>query len=80
MAEPRPVRKPDEIRQSIERNRRELVGSVELLRGKVREATDWRTHLKRNRTKAIVGAAVTGFVIAGGIAGVGSLLFGRRGD
>ena len=74
------TRSPDEIRRSIDRNREELVQSIEQVRGKVRELTDWRSHLRRNRTKAIVGATVAGFVIAGGVAGVSSMLFGRRGD
>jgi hypothetical protein len=72
-------RSPAEIRRSIDRNREELVQSIEQVRGKVRELTDWRSHLRRNKTKAIVGATVAGFVIAGGVAGVGSMLFGRRG-
>ncbi|MEX0992703.1 MAG: DUF3618 domain-containing protein [Solirubrobacterales bacterium] len=72
------TRNPDEIKLSIERNRRELVSSVEQLRGKVREMTDWRAQINRNRTRAVVGAAVAGFVVAGGVAGVTSLLFRRR--
>lgn len=71
-------RSPDEIRRSIERNREELVHSIEQVRGKVRELTDWRAHLRRNRTKAIVGGAVAGFVVAGGVAGMSAMLFGRR--
>ena len=72
------ARNPEEIKLSIERNRRELVSSVEQLRGKVHELTDWRSHLKRNRTKAMIGAAVAGFVVAGGVAGISSLLLRRR--
>ena len=71
-------RSPAEIRRSIDRNREELVQSIEQVRGKVRELTDWRSHLRRNKTKAIVGGAVAGFVVAGGVAGVTSLLFRRR--
>ncbi|MGB2695932.1 MAG: DUF3618 domain-containing protein [Dehalococcoidia bacterium] len=73
-------RSPQEIRRSIEHNRHELTRSVEQLRGKFREVTDWRGQLRRHRGTAVVGAAVAGFVVAGGVAGVGSLLFGRGRD
>jgi hypothetical protein len=73
------TRAPEEIRRSIERNRAELAASVGQLRGRVRRVSDWRAQVNRNRGKAIVGAALTGFVLAGGIAGASALLFGRRG-
>ena len=73
-----PARSPEEIRGSIERNREELGVSVTKLRGEVARATDWRGQLRRNEPKVIIGAAVAGFVIAGGIAAVGGILFGRR--
>ena len=57
-----------EIRASIEETRRELEYSVNDLQSKVKELTDWRTKLARNQQKAIIGAAVAGFVIGGGIA------------
>jgi hypothetical protein len=62
-----PTRSPQEIRASIERNRRELAGSVEDLRGRVKVLTDWRRQLNEHRTQAIVGAAVLGFVVGGGL-------------
>jgi hypothetical protein len=62
-----PTRSPQEIRASIERNRQELVGSVEDLRGKVRVLTDWRRQINEHRTAAIVGVAVLGFVVGGGL-------------
>lgn len=71
------TRTPAEIRESIERNRRELAVSVRRLQGEVDRATDWRAHLRRHRSQAIVGAAVAGFVIGGGIAAFGGLF--RRG-
>jgi hypothetical protein len=71
-------RSQKELRLAVERNRRELVQSVDELRGKVREVTDWRAHLNRNRTKAVVGAAVAGFVVAGGLSGMTALLLRRR--
>ena len=55
-----PTRNPQEIRASIERNRRELVGSVEDLRTKVSVLTDWRRQINEHRTAAIAGAAVLG--------------------
>jgi hypothetical protein len=61
------TRSPEEIRASIERNRRELVGSVEDLRVKVHVLTDWRRQINEHRTAAIVGAAVLGFVVGGGL-------------
>jgi Protein of unknown function (DUF3618) len=62
-----PTRSPQEIKASIERNRRELTGSVEDLRVKVKVLTDWRRQLNEHRTQAIVGAAVLGFVVGGGL-------------
>ena len=62
-----------EIRASIEETRRELSYSVNDLQSKVKELTDWRTKLARNQQKAIIGAAVAGFVIGGGIAAIGGL-------
>ena len=70
-------RSPDVIRQSIEETRRELAFSVNDLRSKMTEITDWRAQLTRNRGTALVGAAVAGFVIGGGVAATFSL-FGRR--
>jgi len=72
-----PQRSAQEIRASIEANRMELGRSLEQLRAEVTEATDWRKHLVRNKRNVMIGAAVAGFVIGGGIAGVGGL-FRRR--
>jgi hypothetical protein len=69
---------PDLIRASIEETRRELAFSVNDLRSKVTELTDWRKQLAENRNAALVGAAVAGFVIGGGVAATFSLLTGRR--
>ena len=71
-------RSPEEIRQSIEANRHELVRSVDRLRAEVAVVTDWRRHVRRHKREVIIGAAVAGFVIGGGIAAMGGL-FGRRG-
>ncbi|HEX4718381.1 MAG TPA: hypothetical protein VH300_07620 [Thermoleophilaceae bacterium] len=70
-------RTSSEIRASIEETRRELEFSVNDLQSKVKELTDWRTKLARNQQKAIIGAAVAGFVIGGGIAATIGL-FRRR--
>ena len=69
---------PEMIRASIEETRRELAFSVNDLRSKMAEITDWRRQLAENRTGALVGAAVAGFVIGGGVAATFSLLGGRR--
>ena len=78
MANGPPTRSPEMIRASIEETRRELTFSVEDLRSKVTEVTDWRAQLVKNRRNALIGAAVAGFVIGGGVAATISLLTGRR--
>jgi dienelactone hydrolase len=72
------ARSPEQIRNSIEETRQELAFSVNDLRSKVMELTDWRRQLARNRQTALVGAAVAGFVIGGGVAATVSLLRRRR--
>jgi len=63
-----PPRSSAEIRASIEETRRELSYSVNDLQSKVKEITNWRAKLAQNQKQAIIGAAVAGFVIGGGIA------------
>ena len=63
-----PARSSQEIRQSIEVTRQELTYSVGDLQSKFREITNWRAKLRQNQKQAIIGAAVAGFVIGGGIA------------
>jgi hypothetical protein len=72
------ARTPEEIRDAIEANRVELGQAVERLRGEVTKATDWRGHLERHKKEVLIGAAVAGFVIGGGIAAMTGLLTGRR--
>jgi len=48
------ARGPEQIRNSIEETRRELAFSVNDLRSKVSELTDWRRQLTENRDKALV--------------------------
>ena len=72
------ARSPEMIRASIEETRHELAFSVNDLRSKVAELTNWRGQLIRNRKQALIGAAVAGFVIGGGVAAGVSLITRRR--
>jgi dienelactone hydrolase len=49
----------------MDRQRRELANSVDHLRERVTEITDWRSQIKKHRNKIIVGAVATGFVVGG---------------
>jgi dienelactone hydrolase len=71
-------RSPEQIRTSIEETRRDLAFSVNDLRSKVTELTNWRRQLADNRQAVLVGAAVAGFVVGGGVAATVSLLRRRR--
>ena len=71
------ARTPEQIRNDIEQHRKELGDAVGRLRGEVQRATDWRSQLVANQQQVMIGAAVAGFVIGGGIAGVTGIL--RRG-
>lgn len=70
-------RTPEEIRASIEVNRRELGTSIERLQREFVVLTDWRRQLTIHQKKAVIGAAVAGFLIGGGIGAIGGL-FRRR--
>jgi hypothetical protein len=72
------ARSPEMIRASIEETRHELAFSVNDLRSKVAEITNWRGQLIKNRKQALIGAAVAGFVIGGGVAAGISIISGRR--
>ncbi len=78
MPPPTRTRSPEEIRASIEQNRAELGTSLERLRGEVVRLTDWRSQLRAHQQQAMIGAAVAGFVLGGGVAALGALTFGRR--
>lgn len=58
-----PGRSPAEIRRDIELRRRELGTSVEALRGRVNELTDWRRQVEEHKEQLIMGAAAVGFLI-----------------
>jgi hypothetical protein len=68
-----PGRSAAEIRRDIDIQRRQLGGSVEALRGRVTELTDWRRQADEHRTQLIAAAAVVGFAI-----GVRAMLKRRR--
>lgn len=61
----RPDRSAAEIRRDIEAQREQLGQSVEALRGKVTQLTDWRSQVREHRRELVAGAAVTGFLIGG---------------
>jgi Protein of unknown function (DUF3618) len=63
-----PNRSAEQIRRDIEVQREELGRSVETLRGRVAELTDWRRQVREHRSEIIAGAAIAGFVIGGIIA------------
>jgi hypothetical protein len=61
-----------EIRRDIEIQRQQLGHSVESLRGKVAEVTDWKRQAREHKRELIIGAAAVGFYL--GI----KLMRGRR--
>jgi hypothetical protein len=65
---PAPERSADQIRRDVEVRRGELAGSVELLRRRVTELTDWRRQVREHRGELIAGAAIAGFVVGGFLA------------
>jgi hypothetical protein len=70
-AKPPAGRTSSEIRADIERQREELGHSVEALRNRVTELTDWRRQVREHRRELVIGAAVVGFA-------VGVMAFRRR--
>ena len=66
-----PGRSAAQIRRDIDLQRRDLGSSVEILRGRVTELTDWRRQVQAHKDQLIVGAAVAGFA-------VGTLMMLRR--
>jgi len=58
-----PGRSAAEIRRDIDLRRQQLGTSVEALRGRVTELTDWRRQVDEHRGQLIAGAAAIGFVI-----------------
>jgi hypothetical protein len=70
---PGAVRSAAEIRRDIDLQREQLGTSVEALRVRVTELTDWRRQVNEHRSQLIAGAAVVGFAI-----GVRAMLRRRR--
>jgi hypothetical protein len=58
-----PGRSPAEIRRDIDFKRRQLGTSVDALRGRVNELTDWRRQVEDHKQQLVVGAAAVGFFI-----------------
>ncbi len=60
-----PGRSAAQIRGDIDLQREELGRSVEALRARVGELTDWRRQVREHRRELVIGAAVAGFVVGG---------------
>lgn len=63
-----PGRSADQIRSDIVAQRHELGRSMDALRSRVTELTDWRAQVRRHRTELIAVAAVAGFLVGGLVA------------
>jgi cell division inhibitor SulA len=63
-----PGRSAAQIRRDVALQREQLSSSVEALRGRVHELTDWRRQMREHKRELVVGAAVVGFAIGGLIA------------
>jgi hypothetical protein len=72
------ARTPEEIRASFETNRQGLGVAVTQLRAEVVRTTDWRSQLRRNEPTVLIGAAAAGFLLGGGLAAIGGIVFGGR--
>jgi orotate phosphoribosyltransferase-like protein len=60
-----PGRSPAQIRRDIALERQRLGTSVDALRVKVNELTDWRRQVREHQQELIVGAAIAGFALGG---------------
>ena len=60
-----PGRSAEEIRRDIDVQRQQLGTSVEELRVKVGELTDWRRQVREHKQELIYAAAAVGFVVGG---------------
>ena len=60
-----PGRSAAEIRRDIDVQRQQLGTSVEALRGRVTELTDWRRQVREHKRELVIGAAIAGFAIGG---------------
>ena len=64
----RPARSADEIRRDIDVQRQDLGRSVEVLRNKVAELTDWRRQVSEHKNELVIAAAAVGFAVGGFLA------------
>lgn len=62
------ARSAEEIRRDIQVQRQELAGSVDALRGRVSELTNWRRQVQEHKRELAIGAAVVGFAVGGWLA------------
>jgi len=60
-----PERSAEQIRRDISVQQQELSTSVQALRARVTELTDWRRQVQEHRSQLIAGAAVAGFAVGG---------------
>ena len=58
-----PGRTSEQIRRDIDVQRQELRRSVDALRGRVDELTDWRRQVREHQRELAIGAAVVGFAV-----------------
>ena len=56
-------RSSQQIREDIQRQRQQLGTSVDALRTRVNQLTDWRSQVEAHREQLIAGAAAVGFVV-----------------
>lgn len=68
----KPGRTADEIRRDIDLQRAQLGTSVEALRGRVTELTDWKMQVREHKRELIIGAAAVGFLVGA------RMMLGRR--
>ncbi len=59
------TRSAEQIRNDIVREREELGRSVDALRGRVGELTNWRRQVREHKRELAIGAAVVGFAVGG---------------
>ncbi len=58
-----PGRTSTQIRRDIDAHRQDLGTSVEALRGRVAELTDWRRQVREHRPQLVAAAAAAGFLV-----------------
>jgi ElaB/YqjD/DUF883 family membrane-anchored ribosome-binding protein len=63
-----PGRTAAEIRRDIAAQQTDLASSVDALRSRVTELTEWKRQVREHRTEIIGAAAAVGFVVGGLIA------------